>query len=90
MDSYTYILEKFRKFQNLTRSIQVQTVRAFITQNDMRKPFEYGGETESVRWQGDRVDTLVEVPQLCFFAADTYITCLRGYIDGGRGGGSLG
>ena len=38
-----YIVEKFRKIRKLTRSIQVQSVRAFITQNNMRKLFEYGG-----------------------------------------------
>ena len=38
-----YIVEKFRKFRNLTRSIQVQTVLATVTQDNMRKLFEYGG-----------------------------------------------
>ena len=84
-----YIVEKFRKFRNLTRTIQVQTVLATVTQDNMRKLFEYGGRISALA-EGDRVDAFVEVPRLWFFAAVTCITCLRGYVDGGRGGGSLG
>ena len=46
--------------------------------------------SNSFNTKSDRVDVFVEVPRLWFFAAVTCIMCLRGYFEGGRGGGSLG